>query len=691
MELIRMMTAALAIFAAFAMPVRAGETESELERKADLAVLNPVEKARLAADVSEEEIEQREYPRTSIIGLETPEDVNGLLIRASSPISRVDKLLLDDNRLVLDIMRADCALEAVQEMDDPVIGSVRALSWEIRARVILELKTGVRYSVYLTPDRTGIVVQFQLNEILEVGVHVIEDCDVIAVEGEYCPALTVSPTENDEIQIDLPIAKLKEQSKLVTGRLFNFIKSVKATQIDPETARITIKATGKFDTAVSYEENMATVKLSPKNIDYDAKTQTLSIRKKEGGYPGVEDAQLFNDYSNLAGILTLPGDFMEWLGYSEMEIGDGFLKNITIGNSSSGQTQISMHEEQSLVFSVYDDAEWLYAKMEIAEDADERDTEPTGQPCITYDSETMTLGIRKKEGWPLSAENVKLFDDYTNLVGVLTLPGDYTDWIGYGEMNIHDAFLKSVTIANNSAGRTQLSIHEKRILVFSVYDDADWLYVKIQLPKVAYEKIVIIDPGHGGAIDTGAAHYGLVEKELNLDIAKRMLEILERDGRIKAYATRLADKAMGLNERYSYGNENGDIYVSIHMNATSDYPDSVGTEVYWYPHFNDKALGFTSRNMAGIFQRNLLRDLGSTDRKVRSEDFRVVKNTLIPAVLCEIGFLTNKDEAEKIALPEYRQKAAQALCKAIYETFSVYKPNRKLQPKRLESFFAGLR
>jgi N-acetylmuramoyl-L-alanine amidase len=518
--------------------------------------------------------------------------------------------LLDDNRLVLDIARADCALDAVYEMDDPMIGNVRAEGAQLfgtpGTRVVLELGAGVRYSGYLTPDRTGIVVRFQVNEIIRVGFRALEDGDIITVEGENAPALTVSPAENDEIHIDLPAAKLKEQSKWVTGEQFKFVKSVATTQIDPKTARITLKVTGNLGIAVSYEGNVATVKLSlaggagePDEQDPDEEPD-----KQEPDEPEPDDTIIDTD----------PG---------------------------------------------YDGS-----------DPSQRDR------YIFYDTENKTLAIKKRKGYSMGAENVQLFDDYSNLAGVLTLPGVFIGWIGNGAIAVDDEFLKNITIGNNGAGQTQISIHEKLILAFRVYDDSSWLYVKIQHPRDAYDRIVVIDPGHGGPNDPGASANGLVEKDLNLDVSKRVIEILERDGRVKAYATRTVDKAVDLHERPKWGTEHGDLFVSIHMNAMSNNSSTTGTEVFWRVHDNDKELGFSGKDMADIFQRTLLRELGTVDRKVQTKKFVVVRYTKIPSVLCEIGFITNKGEAAKIATPEYRQRAAQALCDAIYETFSVYTPAR---------------
>jgi N-acetylmuramoyl-L-alanine amidase len=195
-------------------------------------------------------------------------------------------------------------------------------------------------------------------------------------------------------------------------------------------------------------------------------------------------------------------------------------------------------------------------------------------------------------------------------------------------------------------------------------------------PKDMYPRIVVVDPGHGGS-DSGAKANGLVEKDLNLDVSRRLLELFAKDGRVKAYATRSSDVSVDLYERPAWANKIGDLFVSIHMNAMGSYNvEANGTEVFHYPHDNDEELGFTGKQLADILQRSLLAELGSSDRKVQSKRFVVIKNTTIPSALCEIGFLTNAGEAAKIADPEYRRRAAEALFKGVMEAFEAYEPKR---------------
>jgi N-acetylmuramoyl-L-alanine amidase len=547
-----------------------GDSSVNAENSISLEVVVPADEENLAKDVSEEEISLRDYPRTRAFQFAVSQEVKpmGYIIRATTPISRVDKLLLEDNRLVLDIHKADWGLDEVYEVNDEVIGRVRTESVELLGdkgtRVVFEFKKGARFSVYLTEDRFNLILRIERNEITRASFKVEEQTDVISVEGAYVPALSVSPAGTlDEVLVDMPMSTMKEPSQWITGRQFNFIKSVRMSQLDEDTARIALKVTSEVSIVVSYEENVAIIRLSAA------------------------------EYKNML-----------------------------------------------------------------------------------YDSQTKTLRVRKIEGQSLGAADTGKSDSYNDLIFTVTLPGNFSELLGSGEMTINDDYLKGVQIKQADTGRTQLVIEEKRVLAFSVTEDTEYLYIKAMLPKEMHSQIVVVDPGHG-ASDPGAMANGLVEKDLNLDVSKRLLELIDKDGKIKAYATRNTDVKPDLYERPAWANAIGDLFVSIHMNAMgSSNVEANGTEVFYYPHENDSQLGFASKQFADIMQSNLLEGIGSYDRKVQTKPFVVIKYTTIPAVLCEIGFLTNKAEAAKIATADYRQQAAQSLYNGILEAFSVYSPIR---------------
>lgn len=169
-------------------------------------------------------------------------------------------------------------------------------------------------------------------------------------------------------------------------------------------------------------------------------------------------------------------------------------------------------------------------------------------------------------------------------------------------------------------------------------------------------KLIVLDPGHGGN-DPGAA-YGKNEKWYNLDIAKRVEAILTAKG-VSVKMTRTTDVFVGLDERAQMANDwNADLFVSIHNNAFFD-KNTNGTMTFYYTG------SYKGKEYATIIQNDLLKYLGSKDLGVKSNTFVVIKKTKMPAVLVEIGCLTNEGERAKLDTEEYRQKAAESLAESI--------------------------
>jgi len=173
------------------------------------------------------------------------------------------------------------------------------------------------------------------------------------------------------------------------------------------------------------------------------------------------------------------------------------------------------------------------------------------------------------------------------------------------------------------------------------------------------EPIVVIDPGHGGK-EPGAVYGGIKEKDLNLDVAKRLNKLLKDEG-IKTYMTRSDDSYVSLYSRSDFANKLGaDLFISIHHNAgKSSYS---GTMTLYYPGSGE----FTSKDLASIVQRELTGKLGSKNLGLISRpNLAVLRTTNMPAVIAEIGYMTNKTELNKLKTSAYRQKSAEALKNAI--------------------------
>lgn len=178
--------------------------------------------------------------------------------------------------------------------------------------------------------------------------------------------------------------------------------------------------------------------------------------------------------------------------------------------------------------------------------------------------------------------------------------------------------------------------------------------------------VVVIDAGHGGK-ETGAIYGGVYEKNLNLDIAKRLNNLLKAQG-VKTYMTRTDDRYVGLYARSELANKvKADLFVSVHNNA--GYKKDSGTMTLYYPNANQ-----TGKKVASIVQKSLTSTLGSRSMGVISRpNLAVLRTTDMPAILAEVGYMTNSKELSKLKTSSYKQKAAEALNSAILKSLNEIK------------------
>lgn len=187
---------------------------------------------------------------------------------------------------------------------------------------------------------------------------------------------------------------------------------------------------------------------------------------------------------------------------------------------------------------------------------------------------------------------------------------------------------------------------------------------EIIIPQVAQShtdgrKYVVIDAGHGGS-DCGALRDGINEKDITLDIAKRVQKSLENKGYVVAM-TRTDDSYISLQERVDFSEIfNPDIFVSIHVNSSnSDSP--AGIETHYY---KDNSL-----ILAKHLHASMLNNVNSKDRGLFKSKFYVINHTTAPAVLMEIGFLSNPNERAQLISETRKNATAKAIVEGIDEYF----------------------
>ncbi len=168
---------------------------------------------------------------------------------------------------------------------------------------------------------------------------------------------------------------------------------------------------------------------------------------------------------------------------------------------------------------------------------------------------------------------------------------------------------------------------------------------------------VFIDAGHGGK-DSGASANGLEEKDLNLKIALKVQRILQAQG-IEVVMSRTTDKFLELREISSLANNSGaDAFASIHINSATTTA-AYGIETFYYPNRMD------SKPLADSVQKQLISSTGAYDRGVKTADFHVVRETKMPSILAECGFISNKSEAIKMSTNSYQELLASGIANGI--------------------------
>ena len=175
---------------------------------------------------------------------------------------------------------------------------------------------------------------------------------------------------------------------------------------------------------------------------------------------------------------------------------------------------------------------------------------------------------------------------------------------------------------------------------------------------------IVVDPGHGG-VEKGACAFGLEEKNINLQISKKLKRELQRRG-AKVYLTRSRDKKISLYDRPLFAlSKNADIMISIHQNALpnpKDIDKKYGTGTYYY-HAQAKPL-------AASIQKNMLLSTGFRDDGVNFASFVLTRPTMPVSVLVECGYIIRKEEADKISDPKFQDVIARAIARGTEDYMS---------------------
>jgi len=244
--------------------------------------------------------------------------------------------------------------------------------------------------------------------------------------------------------------------------------------------------------------------------------------------------------------------------------------------------------------------------------------------------------------------------------------------------NTLPTYMSTPLISGIRVGRAASGLDATRIVIDLTKENLDCdvdsslignkLKIKIKVNKEKEESSrragirVVIDPGHGG-YDTGASYGGYEEKAINLIMAEKLKKLLEESG-ITVFLTRDDDDFLSLAERVEITNSiKPNVFISVHANALATSRKIRGVETYYWTS--------QSQKLAYYVHKSILSNIGLPDHFIRKARFYVIRHTSSPAVLAELGFMSNYDDRQLLTNKNTQDEYAKALSEAILKFLEI--------------------
>lgn len=281
-------------------------------------------------------------------------------------------------------------------------------------------------------------------------------------------------------------------------------------------------------------------------------------------------------------------------------------------------------------------------------------------------SEVMGHSIRMELPTTVNMEEISIIQDYLQHTVQLTIPGiDETYLNDFPIIGSSDHVSDVTFVSRDGVGMMEIEldgIYETRESM-----EGRYFYLDFPKPREVYDKIIVVDAGHGGR-DAGASKGSILEKDINLSMLlelKKILDEVPEEQQIGVYYTRTTDANLSLDQRVGLANDlDADLFLSIHQNSTSSGRTSGinGTEVMY--RTTDETEG--SYEFASVCLEKLLEALGSESKGlVAGDEILIIRKAKMPVALAEIGFITNERERDLLLSKEYQESAANALYQAL--------------------------
>ena len=277
-----------------------------------------------------------------------------------------------------------------------------------------------------------------------------------------------------------------------------------------------------------------------------------------------------------------------------------------------------------------------------------------------YMDSSIRIVINGRKDNVFTTENIIRYNNGKKYSGKIK-PGNKKDILG--QLDI------SVSRLKNKKYRINIDIKTRKLYEPVLYETYDAYYISLAIPRNIYDKIVVIDAGHGG-IDEGtvSADGKYYEKDYTLFILHELKDILDNSD-IKAYYTRLDDIRVSKPDRIRLANKlKADLLISIHCNA-SDAGDNTayGVEAL-YSRQKPAGSKLNNRKLAETIMENVADNVNNRKRGViRREHLYLLHHSDVPATIIEIGYMSNKSDLKYIKRKSGQTKIAEGIYNGIME------------------------
>ena len=239
----------------------------------------------------------------------------------------------------------------------------------------------------------------------------------------------------------------------------------------------------------------------------------------------------------------------------------------------------------------------------------------------------------------------------------------------YGKDLSHGITFNTSWDESTGLNHCDITIELDSVYAYVIHEDANYYFIDLKKPTDVYDKILVIDPGHGGK-DAGALSRDekYYEKNINLGIVLALKELLEKE-KVKVYYTRTADDKVFLRPRVTLANAvDCDYFISIHCNSNAISSPN-GTEVLYY---DTKYNGVASKDLAELFSDELGKTVNLKKRGTvlkHMEDIFIMDKAQVPMILIEIGYLSNPGDLKFLTKAENQMTVAQGIYNGIMRAF----------------------